>query len=1459
MYRKVCSTLLSFSLVVPFFSSAAPVLAASAEEKPSSMAVNFEDMNGHWANLAVAKFAQAGIVTGYEDQEFHPDEPVTRAEFVTFLNRVFRYESDGPSLFTDVKPSDWYKEAVSKATNAGLIQGYPDGRFIPNERIQRQDAVLLLTRAFQISNSTNDSILRFHDAAEIDDYAKSAMSSLISEGYLTGGDGQNLQPKRAMTRAETVELLGRMIAWMSPDFGDITTKEIKGNVIINRPGTTLQDVKIDGNLFVTEGVGEGEATFSNITVAGDTFINGGGTHSVIFNKSNLSHVVLNKKNKLVRFALNDNSSAKFIEVNHPSIVELSSGTTVKELHIGESAYGSKIVNKGTIVHMKVGAAGVTVNDKPVSKGDDLNLPEDSGVKPSTPTSSSSNSSNSSSSSQESPWQLIWNDEFNGNTIDSSKWNVQDTGTVYNNELEYYSPNNASIEKDGNENVLVLEAKKESHSGRDYTSGKLTSQMKGDWTYGKFEVRAKLPIQQGMWPAIWMMPTDELKQYGPWPGSGEIDMMELTGPVASDPANADVYPRKVQGTIHYGNPHEQQYNHYLLPQGQTFADDYHVFSVEWLPGKISWFVDGHKFHETSDWGSRGDGQAENYTYPAPFDRPFYMILNLAVGGDMPGNPKGDFKSDKMYVDYVRAYKYKDLDKLPDVTGKRPESSSLNLPQRDPMLDGNQIWNNKFDGGIDDNGVPHKWQFLKNVNGDGNVSIVQDPVKGNAAKVTVTNAGDQLYSIQLTQMPLMLEQGKAYKVTYDAKADAPRSIMSKVSQYQGSWTPYSGEVTGQLTDQWQTYEYSFNMKSKTDNNTRFEFNLGKTSTANVYFTNVRVVEIPWIPEPPKVRQPLSDGNLVFNGGFDQGSDRMAFWNITKAVGAVAAASVSNDLVPSTYMMDRKLNVTTANGGTTPESVYLSQSGLVLSKGATYTLTFDAKADHNRSIAVGLDSGVSGGVTYTGGPTVNLTDAMNTYTKHFTVNDTQTDSNLKFLLGGDTGTIVLDNVRLIKRNDSPTVNDYVHIPADQYWETRGTTLEASGEGAKDLTGMAPGNYTDYKISIVQPGRYVPSVRVSSVKDDSVLNFTVLDESLHAVKTIAVAVGNTGGRQSYTTIYIEQLDLQAGTYYLRLAGQDYSTVWIGFSREMIQNGDFSNNDTSGWTLMKNSADAGVQSTAISAANGELSVDIDGPGANEYDIQVKQTANKALANGKTYRFSFDASASVSRDMKGIVQLKEAPYTPYMDQRVSLTGNKQHFEKVFTMTADVPDAVALFSLGKLGEISVTHSVYLDNVSLVQVMSQKANLIPNGDFASGLTGWTLFSQDSGQLAISNDNGSLRADVGTVGTESWQRQVYYEGVGYKNGNQYTLSFKAHSTTPRKMNISVGWSDDAAHNYAWHGYGSKIIDLGTTDQTYSFTFIDDKDTTDKGRVSFELGNIAGGNAGDLSVFIDDIILVNDGAITP
>jgi beta-glucanase (GH16 family) len=171
-----------------------------------------------------------------------------------------------------------------------------------------------------------------------------------------------------------------------------------------------------------------------------------------------------------------------------------------------------------------------------------------------------------------------------------------------------------------------------------------SQHKQSWKYGKIEVKAKLPQGQGIWPAIWMMPEND-STYGEWPMGGEIDLMELLGNE----------PNKIYGTIHYGNPHEQSQGTYTLPNGQSFADSYHVFTIEWEPGEIRWYVDGHLYYTANNWFSRDLTNEADYTYPAPFDQPFYMILNCAVGGTWPGNPDTTTVfPQEMDVDYVRVY-------------------------------------------------------------------------------------------------------------------------------------------------------------------------------------------------------------------------------------------------------------------------------------------------------------------------------------------------------------------------------------------------------------------------------------------------------------------------------------------------------------------------------------------------------------------------------------------------------------------------------------------------------------------------------------------------------------------------------------------------------------------------------------------------------------------------------------
>ena len=229
------------------------------------------------------------------------------------------------------------------------------------------------------------------------------------------------------------------------------------------------------------------------------------------------------------------------------------------------------------------------------------------------------------------WTLVWNDEFKDTVIDLTKWEFEVNGDGGgNNELQYYTapPRNAYADS----GHLVIEAYKEEYMGKQYTSARMRTKKKGDWTYGMFEIRAKLPSGRGLWPAIWMLPTDEY--YGGWPQSGEVDIMEMLGHEAN----------KVYGTIHYSSTsgsHEHTGNSYVLPKG-SFSDDYHLFALIWDVTGFDWYVDGVNYFTVF--------------HRQPFDKRFHILLNVAVGGNWPGSPDYTTKfPQRMYIDYVRVYK------------------------------------------------------------------------------------------------------------------------------------------------------------------------------------------------------------------------------------------------------------------------------------------------------------------------------------------------------------------------------------------------------------------------------------------------------------------------------------------------------------------------------------------------------------------------------------------------------------------------------------------------------------------------------------------------------------------------------------------------------------------------------------------------------------------------------------
>jgi len=244
------------------------------------------------------------------------------------------------------------------------------------------------------------------------------------------------------------------------------------------------------------------------------------------------------------------------------------------------------------------------------------------------------------------WTLVWQDEFNGDSIDTSKWeHAVDANGGGNNELQYYTARTEnSYVENGN---LVIKALRERYTDqggtRDYTSARLSTPNKGDFLYGKIEVKAKLPAGQGLWPAIWMLPTDWV--YGGWAASGEIDILEAVNLQSSGANN-------IHGTLHYGGkwPDNTSSGTSYTPSSSV-VDNFHVYSIEWEPTEIRWYVDGTLYQTQTDWWSDAG------EYPAPFNQRFHIILNVAVGGNWPGSPNNNTSFPQtMTVDYVRAYQW-----------------------------------------------------------------------------------------------------------------------------------------------------------------------------------------------------------------------------------------------------------------------------------------------------------------------------------------------------------------------------------------------------------------------------------------------------------------------------------------------------------------------------------------------------------------------------------------------------------------------------------------------------------------------------------------------------------------------------------------------------------------------------------------------------------------------------------
>ena len=501
--------------------------------------------------------------------------------------------------------------------------------------------------------------------------------------------------------------------------------------------------------------------------------------------------------------------------------------------------------------------------------------------------------------------------------------------------------------------------------KSYTSGRISTQNLKTFTYGRFEVRAKVPNGQGYLPAFWLMANDE-NVYGQWPRCGEIDCMEVMGQDTN----------KLYGTIHYGNPHAESQGTYTIKDGEkSFSDDFHTFTCDWEPGKITWYVDGIKYHEESNWHSTTEGQG-TLTYPAPFDQPFYIILNLAVGGSWVGNPNEEtsFVNNPFVVDYVRVYQKDSYDEnvtLPEVKFE---------PTNEPDESGNYIKNSTF-AEAEDLTDDTNWKFLTTSDGAATAEI-----KDNSMVISTENAGTVDYSVQLVQANIPFEKGATYEVSFDAKASGNRKMNVDVKAPDRGYQSYMKTLVPELTTEMKHFSTQFVMKADSDVNGRLEFNMGNAGSGDIVLKNV-VVRKTAEPDPNAKEEKtiLANGSCIYNGSFQEGKNHLGYWDITPEGADIKVTGLSDG---------RRLV-------TEGKSVTISQSDLAFKEGTAYALSFDAYAQNGATVVATV-----GGNTYK--VNVEAGNEKKDYVVKIPATAKFTDKTVSLKIEG---AISLDNVKMVE----------------------------------------------------------------------------------------------------------------------------------------------------------------------------------------------------------------------------------------------------------------------------------------------------------------------------------------------------------------------------------------------------------------------------------------------------------------
>lgn len=986
------------------------------------------------------------------------------------------------------------------------------------------------------------------------------------------------------------------------------------------------------------------------------------------------------------------------------------------------------------------------------------------------------------------WNLIWSDEFVGTELDDEIWDHQTgIGDAYtdagwgNNEEQYYTDGKNTTVGGGK---LTITAKKEATEGfgTKYTSsrlrtvtevingetgkaepGKILVDGAGAMAYGKIEAKIKMPTGDGIWPAFWMLPHDS--QYGGWAAGGEIDIVEAKGRLEN----------QIVGTIHHGGAWPNNVNTgkwITMDEGDTI-DQYHIYTVEWDPDEMRWYLDGELYSTVNNWYSKA-GEEGNYPYPAPFDEEFYILLNVAVGGTFDSEVSSeevecDATGVDMDVDYVRWYqrpaekydnwdiKYPESEKAGDDTVAPETNETVATLLADKAEDGNYIKDPKFTE-IDVESVASgvaaedvkpanrgKWFPLANVNGTGGVAeytVASDETNGNYLKVNVSNTGTQTYSTQmLNYVPIV--EGYSYELTYKAWTDdvnTKSDITVAVGGDEGQgYSKYSSNYTASLTTAPKTYKHAFTMNATTDPLARLEINLA-TSTGSVYLTDVclKVIEDydeSYGEDDPK--EPLANGNHLWNGEFNIGNDAMLYWHWTDGITTddKAVAYVEKNGT------DGEVKVVADDSNVT-----LSQKGIQLLQKDVYRVTFDT--DATAGVVVKFKSAEG---TQIASAEANIIDGIATADITMPDGTSYEDAIVEIVFENAGKTLTADSFKMVRTTNNnidwdnvglyPVYNGDFYNGLDGWepWSQDGASCAAvvNESGALDLTISMPTGAKFY------------SAGFHALKNlDLTKGFKYkvsFDYTLPATKKYKLELGD------------EQRDitLQAGTH--TYVSEAFSPA--GLSDLQIF---FGPEASASYTLTLDNINVYIDPDSIILPT------------EGYDkpVSMRQKGYGTIQNGVTVEFVNDEAWEAAEKTYFINGVEVTDVT-----KVVLDANSNTIKIDKSLVAD----------GGQYTFAVKADGYVKSHAITLKVLTTDNRLTNGDFSEGTNGWTFYRADwegasAGSFAV--EDGVAVVNHGYHSGADWHFQLYQGGVQYDAGH-YVVSFDAWSEVERDIVVLLSGS--------------------------------------------------------------------------